>query len=176
MSDQRQHVATIICQSRWKGHTYYVRHVEVWTACGEALSLVARFMGPTWGPSGADRTQVAPCWSHELCHLGLYAILPRTETRTHRCWESVFHQSFQVPWYCPSQWETTLDISCFVALIEFSSDLWQQMNNRSGWARACMNGIEPRQYLIWTNELALTRKSRNHVNTIWQRGKLIHKT
>ena len=24
------------------------------------LSLIARFMGPTWGPSGADRTQVGP--------------------------------------------------------------------------------------------------------------------
>ena len=30
--------------------------------------LIVRFMGPTWGPSGADRTQVAPCWPHELCH------------------------------------------------------------------------------------------------------------
>ena len=27
-------------------------------------------MGPTWGPSGADRTQVGPCWPHELCYLG----------------------------------------------------------------------------------------------------------
>ena len=26
--------------------------------CG--LTLIARFMGPTWGPSGADRTQVGP--------------------------------------------------------------------------------------------------------------------
>ena len=23
-------------------------------------NLIARFMGPTWGPSGADRTQVGP--------------------------------------------------------------------------------------------------------------------
>ena len=39
-------------------------------------SLIARFMGATWGPSGADRTQVgpmlAPCWPHELCYLGSY--------------------------------------------------------------------------------------------------------
>ena len=34
-------------------------------------TLTARFMGPTWGPSGADRTQVAPCWPHELCYLGI---------------------------------------------------------------------------------------------------------
>ena len=32
-------------------------------------TLIARFMGPTWGPSGADRTQVGPCWPHELCYL-----------------------------------------------------------------------------------------------------------
>ena len=25
-----------------------------------SISLIARFMGPTWGPSGADRTQVGP--------------------------------------------------------------------------------------------------------------------
>ena len=28
------------------------------------------FMGPTWDPSGATRTQVTPCWPHEFCYLG----------------------------------------------------------------------------------------------------------
>ena len=32
--------------------------------------LTARFMWPTWGPSGADRTQVGPCCLHEFCYLG----------------------------------------------------------------------------------------------------------
>ena len=32
--------------------------------------LIARFMGPTLGPPGADRTQVGPCWPHGLCYLG----------------------------------------------------------------------------------------------------------
>ena len=27
---------------------------------GVRLTLIARFMGPTWGPTGADRTQVGP--------------------------------------------------------------------------------------------------------------------
>ena len=31
-------------------------------------TLIARFMGPKWGPSGADRW--APCWPHGLCYLG----------------------------------------------------------------------------------------------------------
>ena len=38
---------------------------------GNARTLIARFMGPSWGPSGADRTQAAPCWPHELCYLGI---------------------------------------------------------------------------------------------------------
>ena len=28
--------------------------------CGKYSTLIARFMGPTWGPSGADRTEVGP--------------------------------------------------------------------------------------------------------------------
>ena len=28
--------------------------------CGRIHTLIARFMGPTWGPSGADRTQMGP--------------------------------------------------------------------------------------------------------------------
>ena len=33
-------------------------------------TLIAKFVGPIWGPSGAERTQVGPCWPHELCYLG----------------------------------------------------------------------------------------------------------
>ena len=35
-------------------------------------SLIARFMGPTWGPSGADRTQMGPMLAHELWCLGYH--------------------------------------------------------------------------------------------------------
>ena len=38
------------------------------------LPLIARFMGPAWGPSGADRTQVGPMLAHEICYLGRYHI------------------------------------------------------------------------------------------------------
>ena len=38
-----------------------------WKACVlyycQYISLIARFMGPTWGPPGADRTQVGPRWA-----------------------------------------------------------------------------------------------------------------
>ena len=39
-------------------------------------SLIAMFMGPTWGPPGADRTQVgAPYWPHEPCYLGCLGVV-----------------------------------------------------------------------------------------------------
>ena len=39
----------------------------------EQIALIARFMGPAWGPSGAGRTQVGPIWPHELCYLGVFS-------------------------------------------------------------------------------------------------------
>ena len=33
-------------------------------------SLAARFMGPTWGPSGPTGPRWAPCLPHRLCYLG----------------------------------------------------------------------------------------------------------
>ena len=34
-------------------------------------ALRARFMGPIWGPSGAERTQVSPSWPNEFSCLGV---------------------------------------------------------------------------------------------------------
>ena len=33
-------------------------------------TLIARFMGPTLGSSGAAGPRWAPCWPHEVCYLG----------------------------------------------------------------------------------------------------------
>ena len=46
-------------------------HLHGFTRCRFSCinTLIARFMGPAWGPSGADRTQVGPCWTHELYFL-----------------------------------------------------------------------------------------------------------
>ena len=38
------------------GHTYHI----LWVCTWPVLPLVARFMRPTWGPSGADRTEMGP--------------------------------------------------------------------------------------------------------------------
>ena len=38
----------------------------------KAISQIARFMGPTWGPPGSYRPQMAPCWPHEPCYQGQF--------------------------------------------------------------------------------------------------------
>ena len=54
----------------------------VWNWC---LTLIARFMGPTWGPHGADRSQVGPMLALELCYLenSLGSIDPARKAITH---------------------------------------------------------------------------------------------
>ena len=62
-------------QLQWKGQKerFFIKHAAVFNrpCTGDTgheprrsllvkVSLIARFMGPTWGPSGADRTQVGP--------------------------------------------------------------------------------------------------------------------
>ena len=45
------------------------------------ISLIATFMGPTWGPSGADRTQVGPMlaiWTLLSGYLWQHSMLPAT--------------------------------------------------------------------------------------------------
>ena len=52
---------------------------HTWLSIPGVLPLIARFMGPTWGPSGAHRTQVGPmlaknfgsgCWSDLMLYYG----------------------------------------------------------------------------------------------------------
>ena len=58
MSEVRARIRPIIVQ--------FLRIVEC-LKCGPSAmdntSLIARFMGPTWGPPGADRTQVDPMFA-----------------------------------------------------------------------------------------------------------------
>ena len=37
-------------------------------------TLIASFMGPTWGPPGSCRPRWAPCWPHEPCYLEILNI------------------------------------------------------------------------------------------------------
>ena len=48
-----------LSQSDWTGHGHDQSHNVHWRGC-ERAPLIPRFMGPTWGPSGTDRTQLGP--------------------------------------------------------------------------------------------------------------------
>ena len=39
-----------------------------------SITLITRFMGPTWAHLGPIGPRWAPCWPHELCYLGRYCI------------------------------------------------------------------------------------------------------
>ena len=51
-----------ICFLRWNRTQIRYKH-----------TLIARFMGPTWGPSGAARTQLGPMLAPWTCYLGIKA-------------------------------------------------------------------------------------------------------
>ena len=46
------------CYAVWNIITYWT--TSSWHSTVSTTPLIARFMGPTWGPPGADRTQVGP--------------------------------------------------------------------------------------------------------------------
>ena len=57
---------SVKCQCNWYRVRFFLLHscYKLWFFIGSVFarqseSLIARFMGPTWGPSGADRTQVS---------------------------------------------------------------------------------------------------------------------
>ena len=56
-------------------------------------TLIATFIGPTWGPSGADRTQGGPCWPHELCYLSRCPIAHR------QSWDMGWPLHIHTKWY-----------------------------------------------------------------------------
>ena len=64
-------------------------------------SLVARFMGPTWGPSGADRTQVGPMlapWTllSGMVKLMIQAMFNTSQPEPGHLWLMAFSNAFFV--------------------------------------------------------------------------------
>ena len=51
-------------------------YMRYWDYCSITLrsisSLIAKFMGPTWGPPGSCRPQVGPCCPHKHCYRGCF--------------------------------------------------------------------------------------------------------
>ena len=54
----------------WHGFAFHITG----PSCHNIImsTQIAKFMGPTWGPPGACRTQMGPCWPHEPCYQGIY--------------------------------------------------------------------------------------------------------
>ena len=51
--------------------TYASLNDAIYTTLNFETSLIARFMGSTWGHLGPTGPRWAPFWPHELCYLGL---------------------------------------------------------------------------------------------------------
>ena len=63
------------------------------------LTLIARFMGPTWGPSGADRTQVGPVLAPRTLPSGYVCSRPQIQymfSYNALCWESDLSRAFRM--------------------------------------------------------------------------------
>ena len=56
---------------------HHIQYTAVHTAKNRILSLIARFMGPTWGSSGADRTQVGPMLAPWILLSGIFLAFQR---------------------------------------------------------------------------------------------------
>ena len=59
------------------------------TGTGTTTSLIARFMGPIWAPSGADRTQVGPMLAPWSLLSGMRTLIPMKIPR--KLWVRKFH-------------------------------------------------------------------------------------
>ena len=70
-------VVSVPCKcwgTEWERRESAVIAMRVVCDLCESTALIARFMGPTWGPSGPTGPRWAPCWPHELCYLGVESV------------------------------------------------------------------------------------------------------
>ena len=77
------------------------------------LPLIARFMGPTWGPSGADRTQVGPMLSPWTLLSGTLLLCREFVCVEHKWLYSLTECQFPLLWVIPLQ-QTSLDIHLMI--------------------------------------------------------------
>ena len=69
----------------------------------DGVIMIARLMGPTRCPSGADRTPVGPCWPHELCYLGISIVkVSRMKQSKIKSW--AYCASYSLLWTWVSLW------------------------------------------------------------------------
>ena len=132
---------------------------------GGVASQIAKFMGPTWGPSGTDRTQVGPmCWPHEHSYLGLYCWVIYC-SRYLVLWHRVLSINFTFSGfiYSLSPWTCIYDIKCVISkclvMITFRSfPVLLQLGEWHGtipiknpdWLRLWLGAIR-QQAITWTS-------------------------
>ena len=74
------------------------------SVCHKVLTLIARFMGPIWGPPWADRTQVAPMLAPCTLLSGDHSFLSKTaprkigQNKESQVWHSL-HSFILITWY-----------------------------------------------------------------------------
>ena len=71
------------------------------------ISLIARFMGSTWGPSGADRTQVGPM------------VAPWTAFWDRMQYPNISHLWVISIWYCMQEYYTNISPGWIIIKIYF---------------------------------------------------------
>ena len=94
---------------------------------GYENNLIARFMGPTWGASGADRIQVSPMLAPWTLVSGVYK-LDRTWQSVHKlCVQRMYVRSYWriFHWFTHKYW--TMELLDAISCIELNGSL------RSEW-------------------------------------------
>ena len=90
--------------------------------CGirAAYTLIAMFTGPTWGPSGADRTQMGPCWPHKCCYLGSYSdVFVRCRAPYHILNKIKYHNESRLIVFCKTSLQGAHALICISGVCTF---------------------------------------------------------
>ena len=139
-----QHKGLQPLTNRCYKHTF-VNHVCLLTG---VTTLIARFMGPTWGSSGADRTQVGPMLAAWTCYLGIYDLM---------CLQTfVFHGDYICALLCrPSYLPGIYSLSLFHFL--FLLSILHDLN-------PYLIFMSPRYAKIWLFGLNIHDMNRSHLS------------
>ena len=91
----------VCLNSPWSCHAYVILK---WWSCYSilryiALSQIAKFMGPTWGPPGSCRPQMGLCWPHEPCYRGYYMLYSQLQLQNTDKTECTQQPPNEVTWW-----------------------------------------------------------------------------
>ena len=116
---------------------------------------IAKFMGPTWGPSGSCRPQMGPCWPHEPWNQGRYI----TECYDLQCtvYPNKYAHGFCLAVLCCGYTLTDFPISIRLT----SLALWQSNDCPSASKATLMNMAK---YFMWT--IAWPQQSKAQQNSV----------